>query len=265
MSATGLVSRVWLEARRRPNMVILAFWYLFIVVVFEYFSLSHLGPAFSTWVSRLTSTGTIGAINEPLVLKLVLVYLTFILIVFPFSLGGLCAGIASAVQSDHLIPGLLAYFRYAFVSFWGSLGFVASATVGSVIIYVVLVLLLNVGSFDLVAAIILRLLALVVIVWWLAVVAYWCGSIYGGGEPVLWALVHGILWVVKNPWFGFRLMALVLGILIVAVLVFAFLSQIPLLGPILSMLASGVIVTLVTTFAMVLYRDGGELLSIPRR
>ena len=163
VSATGLVVATWQEARIRPGSLVLAFWYLFIVVVFEYFSLSHLGPGFSSWISKLTSTGTVPALHGDLALKLALVYLTFILIVFPFSVGGLGGGVAAGLAGKDTLASLFAFFRHAVASFWTSLGLVASALVASAILYLAVVLVLNLGSFDLVFSVIVRLLALFIL------------------------------------------------------------------------------------------------------
>ncbi len=255
VSATGLVVATWQEARIRPGSLVLAFWYLFIVVVFEYFSLSHLGPGFSSWISKLTSTGTVPALHGDLALKLALVYLTFILIVFPFSVGGLGGGVAAGLAGKDTLASLFAFFRHAVASFWTSLGLVASALVASAILYLAVVLVLNLGSFDLVFSVIVRLLALFILLFWLATLFYWTGAVFLGAEPVLYGLWHAVRWVVRKVWFAFRTTALVVAILIAAAIVFAFLSQLPFIGSIISMVASGAVLALMATFAMVLYRS----------
>ncbi len=255
VSATGLVATTWQEARRRPGTLILAFWYLFIVVLFEYFSLSHLGSGFSAWLVRLTSTGSLPPLPAGLAFKLALVYLTFILIVFPFSLGGLVGGVAAGLSGRSSLTSLFAYFRHAVASFWVSLGLVASALVATAILYLAVVLFLNLGSVDMVLAVVTRLIALAVLIFWLATLFYWAGALFLGGELVLPGFWNALRWVIHRPWFAFRATGLAVGLLIVAAALFTFLSAIPFIGAVISMLASGIILTLITTFALVLYRS----------
>ncbi len=255
MSATGLVATTWREARKRPGSLILAFWYLFIVIAFEYFSLSHLGSGFSAWVTKVTNTGTIPALPGGLAFKLVLVYLTFILIVFPFSVGGLGGGVAAGLEGKDTLGSLFSFFRHAAANFWMSLGLVTAALVASAILYVAVALFLNVASFDVVSAVITRLIALAVLVFWLGTLFYWTGAVFLGAEPVLFGLWHAVRWVVGQFWFAFRTTALVMGLLIAAAIIFALMADVPLIGSVISMVASGGILALMATFAMVLYRS----------
>ena len=253
MSATGLVATTWQEVRKRPGTVVFSFWYLFIVVIFEYFSLSHLGPGFSSWVSRLTTTGVIPGLHGSLAVKLALVYLTFVLIVFPFSVAGLGGGVAAALCGKDTLNSLFSFFRHAVSNFWTSLGLIVSALVASVIVYLAIVVLLNLGSLDLVLAVVARLVALAVAVYWFALLFYWAGAVFAGAEPSLVGLRHALQWVIHNPWLALRVTVLVLVLMMVAAVIFAVVSQLPLFGSIISMIGSGIVLTLVATFAMLLY------------
>jgi hypothetical protein len=259
VSATGLVATTWQEARKRPGSLVLAFWYLFIVVIFEFVTFSRMGPDFSSWISRLTTSATVPALSGALAFKLGLVYLTFILIVFPFSVGGLGGGVASALEGQDNLGSLFAFFGHAVQRFWMSLGLVAGALVASAILYVAVALFMSVASFDTVAAVVTRLIGLGVLIFWLATLFYWAGAVFLGQESVLWALWHGVRWAVGHAWFAFRVSALVIGLLIAAVVIFALVAELPIIGSIISMVASGALLTLLTTFAMVLYRSQAAL------
>ncbi len=265
VSATGLVAQAWKEARKRPGSLVLAFWYLFIIVVFEYFSLSHLGPEFFHWLTRLAHTGTVPPLSRILAIKLGLVYLTFVLIVLPFSVGGLYGGVSSAVREQDSLAGLFVFFRQAVRKFWVSLGYVVTVVLGTAVLYMVFALVLTVATANPVLTIILRLLALAVAIFWLAAVLYWQGAVYFGEETVLGGLWHSITWVVGDLWFALRLMALVIGILVVAAVCFRLVSVIPGIGPIISMLGGGALLALLATFAMVLYRDRLNAVAHRRR
>ncbi len=264
VSATGLVAQAWKEARKRPGSLVLAFWYLFIIVVFEYFSLSHLGPGFFHWLTRLTRTGTVPPLSRILAVKLGLVYLTFVLIVLPFCVGGLYGGVSAAVREQDSLTGLFMFFRQAVKNFWVSLGYVVTVVLSTAVLYLAFALILTVSAGNPVLAIALRLLALAVAIAWLAAMLYCQGAVYLGEEPVLGGLWHSIRWVARDLWFALRLMALLIGILIVAAVCFRLVAVIPGIGPIISMLGGGALLALLATFAMVLYRERANAIVRPR-
>lgn len=256
MSATGLLKTAWSEAFKRPGMLVLAFWYLFIAVFFEYFTLTHLGAGFSAWMRQVALHGAIGRLPSGLGLKLELTGLTFFLIILPFTWGGLYGGVATALKSDAPAVGLFFFFRQAVRHFWMSLGLITAALVATLILSIPAYLLLVVSSTSIVFGIVIRLILLIAALEWLSAILFWQGAAYLGETPVLAALWQALRWLWHDLWFAFRLMVLLIGLFVAAVLVLEVLAVIPGLGPLLSLVASGIINTVLATFAMVLYRAG---------
>ncbi len=271
MSATKIIREAWQHIWRKPGTLVMAFWYLFIIFLFQLLVVRGLGNGFQNWVkalesSKVSTLGQLPAFPHGLLIKVVLVYLTMFLIIFPFVVGALFGGIADGMASPGSLSGLFTFFRYGGRNFWESLGVMIGALVGSAVV-VVLALLVNqlpgifphsVAFLGVVADVVATVFTLFVLLYWMAVMLYWMGAVYFGRENVLAALFGSFRWVAQHLNSSIRLMLLNIVVAIAGTLLFVLFSLVPIIGEFFALVIYAFMLALVAAEASILYRDNSD-------
>lgn len=258
----------WKELWKNPAIFVLAFWYSFVTTIFQRFAGNRLLPLLpSSWrhiSSSLFVHPHLPQLSPTLTLTLVLVYLTMILIVSPFSLGGLYGGAAGTLKGREATRGGLGYFRYAVNNFWRALGFVVLAMgftvvlAGAVVAVVILAGMaarpIPVLSTILTLALLTFATALMLI--WLYLLLYWIGSVFYGELAVWPAFVGALRWVVGHVLFSFRFMLLIVGLLVIFYLALQMVFMVPILGALVGLAAAGLFLpAFMAVVANLIYRE----------
>ena len=271
MSATNILRQAWQQIWRKPGSLVMAFWYLFIIFLFQLLVLKGLGSGFETWL-RALNPAKIGSLSHfpplphGLLPKLILVYLTMFLIIFPFVVGALYGGISDGLKAQETLSGLFTFFRYGIRNFWESLGAVVGVLVGSGVAVAVM-LLVNIlfsaithngGILGLVGNVIATIITLVIIFFWMSVVLYWLGAIYFGKERVLAGFGGAVGWVARHLGDSIRLMLLNALLVIVATLFFGLFSLVPIIGEFFALVLYAFVIALIAAESAIFYRDGSQ-------
>lgn len=264
LSATGLLRQAWREVWQSPGILLLAFWYLVVTTAFEYFFISRLGPSLGQWLQQISPTTVtqFPPLAPSMWVKLILVYLTMLLIISPFSLGGLYGGAAANLRERKAMQ-FFAFFRFAVRFFWRSLGLVVLAVLSLAVVLGILLLgsygiglvAQHLGAGGVVLSGAGSIVAIAVIFWWIAFMLAWLGELYFGLDPFWTAFRSAVLWVFHHLGFCLRWIFLVVGLFILAFLLISVFAAIPLVGPVLSLFGSGVMMAMLATLAAVLNRE----------
>ncbi len=245
----------------------MAFWYLFITALFQLFVLSRLGSALpQSFTHPNLQTFAVPALphlKAAIWVKIALVYLTLILIVFPFVMGGLYGAAAAALKNNESLRGLLQFFKFGAKNFWRAFLLVVMAIVGFVLLFVglwVMTFLLSLlGSAVPTVASFLSIVALVILIGflmlWFALVLYWVGAVFYGEMPPLAGFGEALVWVRRHWVFGLRFILLEVAVFVVFLLVMTLLSAIPVMGGIIALVGSGIMLSWAAYQAMFLYRE----------
>jgi hypothetical protein len=253
------------QKNRAGGILTLAFWYTLVTSLYQYLVDSRIGPLLpKKFQEMLRSPGHIVALphlTPTLWVKLILVYLTFFLIVLPFTLGGLYGGIASTVKNRETVPGFLAFFRYAVENFWRALAqlVLTGIFVGLTVFVFALVLgLLSAlpRAFYDVLSVILLLVMLAAILTMVAMILYWLGSTFYGRVSPAQGWVRAAQWVLRHWGYAWSSMVLLIGLSLAAFLVVMVFAQIPFLGPIAAVLILGMVFpSYLAVYAMGFYQQ----------
>ncbi|MBX5466055.1 MAG: hypothetical protein K6U14_00985 [Firmicutes bacterium] len=267
MSARGLLRMAWRELWQRPGLLLLAFWNVLLTSLVEYFFMSRLGPQIQPWLTRIGSSGSglsgLWAMPSTLWVKIGLVNLTMLLIVLPFTLGGLYGGVSAALGHGDRLQGFFRFFHFAVENFWRSLAvMVGMLVVAGVIGLLAGAIALGLGLLAQSAAVstLLAILAVALTLGLaflaLALVLYWLGAVYYGRTGVARALGAAIGWLRHDWWLGLRVaLMLFFGVILPALVVNGLATLVPVLGGLVSLVAEGVVMGMLATVAVLLNRE----------
>lgn len=241
----------------------LAFWYTIITTIYQYLVASRIGPALPKSVTNfLTHPGSVAAfppLSSSLIAKLVLVYLTFLLIILPYAVGGLYGGIASALETQPKFSGFFSFFRFGYINFWRSLtqivlAFLYILIVIGIAVGIIMGVSLALGSVSGAVAIIIMIAA----VFWLAsTLLYWFGFTFSTQEMP----IHGLLLAMR--WSSTHVGLLLARIFVLLVLLFATMLVvtlialgIPIIGEIIEVLVVGMVLpAFLATYAVLFFQE----------
>ncbi len=267
MSATGLFRIAWRQIWQKPGILVMAFWYLFITSLFQLFVLSRLGTSLPSSLQHFSLQNMVAPhfphIAAGVVAKVALVYLTLVLIILPFVMGGLYGGAAEAARGKEPLTGLFGFFKFGGHNFWRTFTLVVMAFIGFVVLFLILMavsLLLSLAGRVIPAiAPVFSVIALIVLIGlmmlWFATLLYWVGAVFYGEVSPGEGLKEALGWIRKHWSFGLRFVLLEAALLIIFVLAMSLLAQIPLLGGLLALIASGIMLAWIAYQAMFLYRE----------
>ena len=268
LSATNILRHAWRHLLRKPGNLVLSFWYLFILFVFELVATRGLGSGFQQWLrtfnpSKITAVSTFPPLPHGVLLKLVLTYLTMVLIIFPFVVGALYGGVADSLKTGNTSSGLFAFFRYGGRLFWESMGLIVGIVVGTAVmlfigiaINVLLTLLgQHAGALGVITGIAAALITLALMFLWFAVVLYWLGAVYFGRQRVLPSLGEAVKWVWHHKGDSFRLLLLTALIVVIATIFFTLFSLVPIIGQFFAIMLYAGVLTLVAMESNIFYRE----------
>ena len=262
-----LIRETWAELwrnNRGGGVLTLAFWYTVVTSLYQYLVASRLGPSLPHSLANLVNRpGTLTSLPHlpgSLWFKLVLVYLTFLVIVLPYTVAGLYGGIASAMRERPKFTGFLAFFRFGYLNFWRALGQIITA-----IIYSCVALALMIGVFAGLSVIgahnavfnaVALIVAVLVALWLVGTLLYWFGRTFGTGSPSIQGFLPSMRWGFSHLGQLYGQILLLLGLLLAALYVAALLARvIPLLGPALLVLAIGMVApAFLATYAILLFK-----------
>ncbi|MCY0878201.1 MAG: hypothetical protein OWU84_04605 [Firmicutes bacterium] len=267
----NLIRETWQELWQRNRgggLLTLAFWYTMLTALYQYLVFSRLGPSLPASLQKLLShPGAISSfphLSHALWIKLALVYVTFLVVILPYAVGGLYGGIASALRERPQRTGFLAFFRFGYLHFWQALGQLLLAIVYGVVLLLamtgVFVVLTLVGGNNPIVAVILVILAVLVMLWLVGTLLYWFGFTFGTGQSPLKGWLPALRWGFGHLRLLYGRMALLVGLLLATLLVFEFLAAgIPIIGPVLWILVMGMIVpAFLATYALLFYQTAAE-------
>ncbi|PSR27413.1 MAG: hypothetical protein C7B43_11765 [Sulfobacillus benefaciens] len=268
MSATNILRHAWRHLVRNPGNLVLSFWYLFILFLFQLVAIRGLGSGFQQWLKALNpskiTVSSIPSLPHGLALKLTLTYLTMMLVVFPFVVGALYGGVADNLQTgSNTSVGLFAFFRYGFRLFWESLGLLVGIIVGTAVMLAVALLvnflLAFLGQHALVLRVIMGivsvLITLTLMFWWFAAVLYWMGAVYFGRQPVLQSLGRGLSWVWRHKGESLRLTGLTALLVLAATVLFSLFGLVPIIGQFFAIVLYAGVLTLIAIESNIFYRE----------
>lgn len=273
MSATSMIRTVWYHVWHTPNVWMLAFWYAFITSMYQQLVATKLVAGLpASWKNvTVLHMPSLATLPHGTIIKLVLVYLTFLLIISPLTFAGLYGGVADALQGTSS-RGMLMFFKYAFKNFWKTLAFILLALLSLVIFYGIIVLIRigilllshQVAALGSILGITFLIFMVAFIFLWLFTLFLWLGAIFSGQETIWGALATSVKWVRLHAVFAFRMILLVIGLGLVFILAVRFILAIPLVGMLLAIWASMFIPLFLAMFANLVYREGLRH-DIPRR
>ncbi|PSR37967.1 MAG: hypothetical protein C7B44_01060 [Sulfobacillus thermosulfidooxidans] len=271
MSATNILRQAWQQIWRKPGSLVLAFWYLFIIFLFQLLVVKGLGSGFETWLkafnpAKMSTMAQFPPLPHGLLPKLILVYLTMFLIIFPFVIGALYGGVADGLKGQQTLAGLFTFFRYGLRNFWESLGTMVGIFIGSGIAVAVMLLLNllfsllahNGGVIGLIGNVIVTILTLVIIFYWMSIVLYWMGAVFYGKQPVFRGFREAVSWVSRHLGESIRLMLLNALLVIVATLFFGLFSLVPIIGEFFALVLYALVIALIATESALFYRDSSR-------
>ncbi|MCY0881337.1 MAG: hypothetical protein OWS74_05015, partial [Firmicutes bacterium] len=205
MSVKSILAESGQLLKKRSGAVLLAFWYLFITSLFEFAAIRGMGPQLPHWIKLMEARGpsALSSVPQGATLTLSLAYASMLLIIIPFSLGGVYGGIAAAVKSSDSLTSLFAFFRYGWRWFWQSLAVVVLAVISALLGMVILmgistafgVLAKNTTALDLPLIVLDMAITLWAVLTWGAIIVSWLGRVYYAEEPVWRSFFSSIGWV----------------------------------------------------------------------
>ncbi|MDA8192796.1 MAG: hypothetical protein M0Z53_02185 [Thermaerobacter sp.] len=275
MSAFGLLRVAWRELWNRTQagiILLLAFWYSVVTGAYQSFVASRLGPALPASLKQFNPLQTPGIsystvlshLSSGLIVRLLLVYATLILIVAPFSLAGLYSGVGETLRGS-APPGFFTFFRLAVHNFWRALSFILLALAMMVITFALVVALTAVlSAAGTVGGLVLAVVMVLAMMVMISLFLYWLGALFYGQGTVLQSLGEAVGWVFRHFGFTLRFGVLLLGLIIVTSLLLLALMVIPVLGPVIAIVAGGMIVpAFMAVLAAVYYREGTRSFAKP--
>lgn len=267
MSATNILRHAWRHLLRKPGNLVLAFWYLFILFFFQLFAMRGLGSGFQHWLKALNpskmSMTNLPPLPHGVALKLALTYLTMILIVFPFVIGALYGGVADSLKTANNQVGLFAFFRYGARLFWESIGLFVGIVLGTTIMLVagiainLLFTLLGGHSsvLSVITSVVAAIITLTIMFLWFAVVLFWLGAVYFGGQRIWVSFTEALGWVWHHKAESLRLLLLTAVIVLVATIFFSLFSLVPIIGQFFAIMLYAGVLTLIAIEANIFYRE----------
>jgi hypothetical protein len=271
LSATNILRHTWRHLVRKPGNLVLSFWYLFILFLFQLVAVRGLGTGFQEWLKALNpskiTVSNLPPLPHGLAVKLILTYLTMVLVVFPFVVGALYGGVADSLRmGGNTQSGLLAFFRYGYRLFWESLGLLVGIVVGTAVVLAA-ALLINfflafVGEHALVLRVIMGIVGTIVILalmfWWFSAVLYWMGAVYFGQQRVLPSLGEALSWVWRHKGESLRVMGLTVLLVLVTAVLFSLFTLVPIIGQFFAIILYAGILALIATESSVFYREARQ-------
>jgi hypothetical protein len=226
-----------------------------------------LGTGFQQWLKGLNpskmTVSNIPPLPHGLALKLILTYLTMVLVVFPFVIGALYGGVADSLKMNDTQSGLLAFFRHGYRLFWESLGLVVGIIVGTAVVLTVSLLISfflaflghNALVLRVIVGIVSTIITLALMFWWLAAVLYWMGAVYFDQQRVLPSLRESLSWVWRHKGESLRVASLTVLMLFVAAVLFSLFNLVPIIGQFFAIILYAGVLTLIAVETSVLYRE----------
>ncbi len=242
----------------------MAFWYTMLTTFYQYLVISRLGPSFpKSLTTFLTHPGTAHALphlSSALLFKLGLVYLTFLVIILPFAVGGLYGGIAEALKKRPEFTPILAFFRFGYREFWHALAQVVLTLLYVAAIFVMLLSLYAVlGILGTLGAVIFMVLFLAVMVWTMGTVLFWFGHTFETGHSAARGFIPAIRWAARHLGRLYTEVLLLLGLLLAALIVINILTSVPLIGVLVLIIGEGMILpAFLAIYAILMYRQAQQ-------
>lgn len=239
------------QRNRGGGLLTLAFWYTLLTTAYEYIVVSRIGPSLPKSLQQMftnpAAAPVIPHMAPQLIVRVVLAYLTFLLIVVPFSLGGLYGGIASALRERPTFTNFLAFFRFGYHNFWRALSqIVLSILYAAVLVLATSLLLLGLSQVlhaGAAASILWLILLVLVMLWLVATVLYWFGFTFSTGEAPLRGLRLALRWGWGHLGQLYAQTILLVGLLLAAVIVVeTIVRMIPFLGELLVIFVLGMVI-----------------------
>ncbi|MCY0899034.1 MAG: hypothetical protein OWU33_08900 [Firmicutes bacterium] len=267
----NLIRDTWRELWQRNRgggLLTLAFWYTMLTALYQYFVASRLGPSLPASLQKMMAhPGVITSfphLSHALWVKLLLVYVTFLLVVLPYAVGGLYGGIAAALRDRPQYTGFLAFFRFGYLHFWQALGQLLLTIAYTLVLLLALtgvfVVLSLVGGSNPVVAALLVIVALLVMLWLVGTLLYWFGYTFGTGQSPLKGWWPTVRWGLGHLKLLYGRMILLVGLLLATLFVVEILAAgIPVIGAIIMVLVMGMIVpAFLATYALLFYQTAGQ-------
>lgn len=249
MSVTALFRSAWEELRHRPQLWVLAFWYLFLNTSVQLLVAARLAPALPDWLRHPSPTllqHPLPPLPSGLMLKLVLVLLSYVLILLPFSTAGLYGGAAAVLKNEP--GGIWSFWRHAVQEFWRGLGFEVLLVLS---LGLVMLLLLAVSSlFALLGQAVgllavLDILAMIVVIavlaLWFAATLFALGAVFYGLVPPVRAYAAAWAWTVRHVGPAWQTAILFFTLAFAAWVLTVILARIPFLGGLLAIALSALV------------------------
>jgi xanthosine utilization system XapX-like protein len=263
-----LVRGSWLELWRRNRgggILTLAFWYTLVTTLYWYLVAVRLRPelpqSFLRMVAHPSAAAVMPHFSATLLTKLGLFYLTFLVVILPFSVGGLYGGVASAIRETPEYTSFLAFFRYGYLNFWRALtqvvlGLVYAALVIGVLVGIFLALS-AVAAGGPIPGIVAVIVGAVGILWLVGTALYWFGQTFASQVAPARGWLTSVRWGLDHAG---RLMSstiLLVGLLIAGFYVTSLMAAfIPVLGEVLLVLVVGMVIpAYLATYAVLLYQQ----------
>ncbi|CAB1130230.1 conserved membrane protein of unknown function [Candidatus Hydrogenisulfobacillus filiaventi] len=273
MSVPMLFRSAWEELRRRPQLWMLAFWYLFVNSGVQLLVADRLAPQLPAWLrhpSPALFQHPLPALPPGLAVKLVLVFLSFLLILLPFSTAGLYGG-AAAVLKNEPGTGIWTFWRYAVREFWRGLGFevllVLTLAVVSGLLAGISALFGVAGQAAGLLAV-FEILAMIVVIavlaLWFAATLYALGAVFYGLEAPLKAFGAAWSWTLRHVGPAWQTAVLFLTLAIGAWIVTAILALIPVLGGFLAIALSALVLDFLAVLGPALFTAASRPGEPPR-
>ncbi|NMP22088.1 hypothetical protein [Sulfobacillus harzensis] len=259
-----LIRESWRELWQRNRgggVLMLAFWYTMLTTFYQYLVISRLGPSFpksfSKFLSHPGTTAVLPHLSSSLLFKLGLVYLTFILIIWPFALGGLYGGIAEAMKKRPDYTPILSFFRFGYHEFWRGLAQVVLALLYFALTLVVLgFLYAGLGSMGPIGTTLFVILFFAILVWTMGTVLFWFGHTFGTGLPPSTGFIPALRWAATHLSRLYTEVLLLIGLLIAALLVIDMLAAVPVIGVLVMIIGEGMIIpAFLAIYALLMYRQ----------
>lgn len=260
-----LIGETW-QALWRNNrgggLLTLAFWYTLVTSLYQYLAASRLGPLIPKSLTQAVAhPGTVVALAHlptGLWVKIALVYLTFLLIVVPFTVGGLYGGIAAALRDKSLHMRYFAFFRFGYLNFWRALAQIVLAFLYSALVFALILGIIWLASVVGGSAVgVAGLIAVVgLLLWLVGTLLYWFGRTFMTEESPSRGWKVAIRWGVgRLGWLIGNMVVLIVMLFAVVLAVLLIAHAVPGLGAILLVLVVGMIApAFIGTYAMELYQ-----------
>lgn len=262
----GLLRDSWValwRGNRGGGILTMAFWYTLITTLYEYLVASRLGHSLPQSLTRLVrhpGVVTLPHLAAPLVVKLILVYLTFLIIILPFTIGGLYGGVAEVIHGKPQFLGFLAFFRFGYRNFWRAWTQILLALCYAVVLFAVLFgLIAGLGALvpkSSVMAVIAVIIIVAGLLWLAGTLMYWFGQTFSTDVPPLKGWFASLGRAARNPLRMYGQIILLVVTLMVALMVLTFLANtIPFVGEILLVLVLGMMApAFVAIYAILSYQ-----------